>query len=403
MKNNKFVVLGAALLLASCSLGANTISKDEFKRILEEEVKPTLVESTKTKTGTYGLVKGVRDINAKTLAGEEYTADSGALADFQNAAKIVDADCELSYVHSTISYSTKEIITSAGVKAFSDVEKVVDTTKVKLINNKTNQEIKTVKEVFHTTINTDYLSIELDPLTGRVATAEIAIDNDIYNFNVQKVVYDKFTEKNDSATSEDDPEIENPVISLAGTEWTLEDTTGTYKKVVATFNEDIDKIASKNATVGKITCENVEHNLYIFEREEGSYNFEIRETIEHEDETVLNTVQYDPSQANFIQTVVVPEINNFYANADVLAIEHEILSTYQGAYDYMKNNVDSNKKVEILGRVAGMVFRVNDGGILHETLLGKLNEEKNTRKITEVTERDGFDGNNITTYEFEGF
>lgn len=400
MKIKKLALLLSSILLSSCSLGAETVSKDEFKRILNDEIKPTVIESIKTSKDDYTVIEGRRNVSLKTYIETTYSGDTADYDMFFNEKKL-DQELLMMYSKTITSYATKEIITSAGVKAFSDVEKVIDIEDYALINTE-DHHLKTVKDKYHTLIRTDYLSIELDTLTGRISTAEIIVDDNIFEFGSTKITYDKFTEKDDSEEEEEE-DIENPVISLAGTEWTLEDTVSGNKKSVVTFVEDLDKIASKNVVVGTIVCGEETHELFIFEKGDGSYNFEVRETTQTEESTILSDVAYDKSVSGFIETVITPEVNNYFALASVTEWDEEVVESYASAFNFIKDTIDSNKTIEILKRVSGIAYRVNDNGDLKEAIVSKLDEETKTRRITDVAQRHGFNGNEIYTYEFLGF
>ena len=175
------------------------------------------------------------------------------------------------------------------------------------------------------------------------------------------------------------------------------------KKSVVTFVEDLDKIASKNVVVGTIVCGEETHELFIFEKGDGSYNFEVRETTQTEETTVISDVAYDKSTAGYIETVITPEVNNYFANANVTEWDEEIVGSYASAYNFIKDTIDSDKTIEILKRISGIAYRVNDNGDLKEAIISKLDETTKTRRITDVAQRHGFNGNEIYTYEFLGF
>lgn len=410
MKIKNIAILSSSLLLASCSLGANVVSKAEFKKILEEEVQPTVVNSVKDRPDAYSLVMGDRNIANKTLIEHEYIANGNMLDSFSVKSEL-NTNFGVLFSHIERGFITKEIVTSAGVRAYSDVEKVVNSTTYEfnnVVDSDTNENyVTSLKVIEHTMIKTDYLSVELNADTGEIEDASITIDDDIFMWGIKKAVYDTFEEADTGEEEEEDPgdtgdiEVEN--ATLAGKDWLLSDSNNLYQKVEIIINENVDTTVSKDVVVGKIKCGEEEKDLFMFERDGVSYNFEIRETTETKQEEVINKTVYDPNQQDVIQSVILPELNAYLATSAVSEIETNVLSIYKDIYDQMVADVNNdNLKPEILKRPAGLVFRTNDSGVLREVLMSKQDKDKH-RNITDVVIREGFDGNDINTYTFSGF
>lgn len=408
MKIKKFALLGVAAVLSSCSLGAEVISKDAFKKILEQDVKPTVVNSAFDNPAYYGVSINTRNIAQKTYNQSIYEFEGSAFALFKTIEGR-DKGLSVNVSKSIVSSVTKEIINSAGLKTFSDVEKTNVSTSYTLeneVDNAGNHKMTVEKTETTSTIYTDYLEVELDPITGRIATAELLVDDDIYSFNVDKVTYNTFEKEGDTGGEEEeegeDEGDEGAVISLQDTTWDLIDSTGAFAKSTINIKTDADSIVSKNISVGTIVCNSVIHDLYMFEKTDTTYYFEIRRETETKDISVVSELAYT-NNADAYTNQVLPKINEFLAIGVASEVSTAIFGSYVGTYNSMKENLDNGKTVEILSRPAGMVFRVIEGGALSEVLLSKQDEDSKHRQINSVVERQGLDGNIINSIEFTGF
>lgn len=391
MKIRKFAILGAALLLTSCSVGAEVITKAKFKTILDNQVKPTLVANAKEAKKSLSATVSNRDVQAKTYVENAYSLDTSKIDENTLTAS-----------HSVVNYVTKEIVNSAGLKTFSDVVKISNTTTYKV--SKSNAQYVFTKEIDISHVKTDYLSIGLDVLNGRIAEAEIIIDDNIYTFSDTRVTYNTFVEKDDEAASEDDtPKV---FTSLKSTEWTISNTENASTKIIVQFLDNIDTTVSKQNPVGKIFLNNKDAkeenflNLYIFEKEDGAFTFEIRDINEDTNSSNLDTS--DEAGVNAL-------IEEFFAHADIMECEDIIINAYKSAFDLMDTTLENGKN-EILSRQSGMVYRLIDGNTLKEIDITKIFTVKNAagedievRKISNVIERQGFNGNDIVATSFSGF
>ena len=399
MNLRKYMLLFGTFLLSGCSLGAQPMNKNTFKTLLEKEVKPTLKTSLRNVAVSLAYNSGDRHINAKTLVEDKYEYNTSKLADFKDL-KALESGVSLSAKHTTTNYVTKEIINSAGLKVYSDVEKVINIDEFVVSNDARNKKVTFSRVEEEETIKSDYISIELDPLTSRIIKAEILLDDDIHGIGGEKAVYNTFKEKSDS---EEEGEVE-PVseITLDNTEWTLSDSTKKAPTAVLTIVAGVDKIVSKTVSVGTIAFDKDHvYPLYMFEKEEASYNLEIRHTDKVENDTNIEEATY-ANKAD-LDAQVKTLINNFFNHAKVKEMEGVLLDKYQEAYDYIKNTIDVKEKIEILERQTGIVYRIVDGSMYHETLLNKNNETTNMRSILDIVEREGTNGDHIVYTNFTGY
>lgn len=411
MKNKKIVLLGASiLLLTGCALGAKKLSLAEFKDIYDREIKVTAITDIKEAKAPISLKKEQRNIEPKTLVEESYSIDVSKLEEFKVKDTLVNG-LNLNYKQAATNYVTKEIVTSSGLKAFSDVEKNSLSTSYKLVNtvNDNAGELKFQKIVETVLIKTDYLSAELDGSTGRIAAAKIIIDDDIYGFGAETVVFDTFAmkvEQDEESTEEATDDADSIVTSLAGTTWILSDSTKTYKDATVAFESNLDTTVSKTTKIGTLTYQSVAHDLFIFEKGDGSYNFEIRitETTDTpEADQVTKTVAYDAASQDDITAKVVPALDEFLEQADVAAGSQVVLNKYNEGLTYVETRLDGSYQTEILYRDTGIVFRCIEGDLYKEVKFAKLSDKTNTRGIARIVERQGLKGNDIATYTFQGF
>ena len=402
MKIKSIVTLVAALLLTGCSLGAEAVSKSEFKRILTDEIKPTLVTSAKEQAGSYTLRKNVRKIEQKRLNQTVFIAETSDLNSLKNK-DAREGELGVYFAREDITYVTKEIVNNAGVKTFSDVEKssIENYYSLSCSVEDNQHTVVATKEVVATAIHTDYLFVQLDGITGRISDAEIIVDDDIYDLKTKKVTYDTFEKEGDKEEDEDDTP-EEVVVSLSETKWTLSDSSKTYKNAVIDIYKGVDDVVSKDTCVGTISYNDVMYELYVFEIDSGSYNFEIRMTDEQIIKSYISPLEVYENNDDAYEKVILPKLNALYAVAEVSEIETSLFNTYHETFDFMVNTIDSNNTIEILRRPSGIVYRIIQNGLYKEILVSKLSTS-NTRKITDVVERQGTNGDEITNLVFEGF
>ncbi len=408
----KFAVLAAGLLLAGCSLGAKQVSLDAFKDMFNKEIKVTAISDVKASLASVSVKEEERDVNAKTLVENSYNINASGYQEMTTLDLLQKGDSSISSEHTVTNYVTKEIVNSAGIKTYTDVEKTQVKVKKTLAIEKDsdNYQIKHLtSSVLNETITmkTDYLTVSLDVSTGGVANAEIIVDDDLFTLGKDVVVvFDEFEEKESGEEEEGgDDTAKEVVISLAGRTWTLKDSTGTYKDAVIAIDEQIDSISSSQTKVGTITYNKIEHDLFVFEKADdgSSYNFEIREIQEDGKDPVKTEIAQVQLDQAAIDSTIKPKIDEFLADAEVSANVNEVLGKYNDVLTYIEGTLDGNYKREILQRETGMVYRVMEESKYREALIGALKEETSTRPITRYVERQGLSGNNITTYSFIGF
>ena len=144
------------------------------------------------------------------------------------------------------------------------------------------------------------------------------------------------------------------------------------------------------------------YQLYVFEIESGSYNFEIRMVEEQTIKSDISPLEVYENNDTAYEKVILPKLNTLYAEAEVSEIETALFNAYHETFDFMVNTIDSNNTIEILRRPSGIVYRIIQNGLYKEILVSKLSTS-NTRKITDVVERQGTNGDEITNLVFEGF
>ena len=336
MKIKKFTILGAAILLSGCSLGAKSLSLNEFKEMYNREIKVTSVSGFQQARKYLSTMIEERDIEMKKLVETTYDGNTAADEFFASAEGLGNSyGFALTASKKVANFITKEIVNTAGIKTYTDIEKDFTVTSYELVNvkdastNETRLEFRTIESI--TTFHTDYLSIALDDQTGRIAKAEIVVDSDIYSFKTEVVDYDTFVKKGDEEEEEEDEGLDVVDISLKDTEWTLSDSTKTYEKVRCVFSKDVDTITSSDTAVGQIylgnaTAEADALNLYIIERDAGSYSFEIRKTdyvSTPEADQVTKSVSYDKSVASDVSGKVKDAVDEYFASAGVLEISQK--------------------------------------------------------------------------------
>ena len=246
MKFKRLLIIGAALLLSGCSLGAKTLSTSQLKSILEKEVLPTKVEDVAASGKNLSLKVEERNIEAKVLKETAYSVDARS---YEKLTVKPEKDFSIkgsSMVakKTVVDYVTKEIVNSAGVRTYTDVEKKVVEVTYKLDAKETTLDFLTIEDT--STIKTDYLSVETDVLTGKVSRADIVVDDNLFELEegTKDVVYDTIESENGGEEDGDDTP-EEYLESLKSKKWSLTDSNKVFKKAKLEFEDNLDTVASK--------------------------------------------------------------------------------------------------------------------------------------------------------------